>query len=113
MPSGPPALGAEPSHAGALGGGSFTLDVRANGQSPLQYQLVFNRQALPGETNFSFTVAHATATNAGQYAVAVHNSLGAVTSRWAQVTVLQPAIFKINSLTSSGSLVVDHDSITG
>jgi outer membrane protein assembly factor BamB/subtilisin family serine protease len=82
-----PVIQAQPTSRAVAIGGSTTLTVTAEGQSPLTYQWYLNGTAIPGATQSSYTIANASAASAGNYTVVVTNSLGSVTSAAATVTV--------------------------
>jgi hypothetical protein len=73
-----------------LVGQSFQLNVTASGSSPLTYQWLRNGAVLTGATSASYTVANATATDAGTYIVLVQNTVGSIYSNPATVTVGNP-----------------------
>ncbi len=72
-------------------GGSTNFAVGAQGQPPFYFQWQHNGQDITGATNSSFTVTNARRDQAGQYRVAVSNSIGAVTSRLATLSVVNVA----------------------
>ncbi len=71
-------------------GSNALFTVGASGFGTLKYQWRFNNVSIAGATNTSFTVNNAQTTNAGSYAVVVTNTLGAITSPVATLTVLIP-----------------------
>lgn len=68
-------------------GGSVTLTVNTNGQSPLAFQWYLNGVAIAGATQPTYTITNATNASAGNYTVVVTNALGSVTSSVATVSV--------------------------
>ena len=74
-------------------GGNVSFQVAATGTAPLSYQWQFSGSNIAGATSTSLMLNNVQATNAGNYAVVVTNSLGSVTSAVAVLTVqLPPAI---------------------
>src|SRR5205823_4586594 len=62
----------------------------ATGLAPLSYQWRFNGASISGATNASLTVSNIQPANGGSYVAVVSNSLGAVTSSVAVLTMLLP-----------------------
>lgn len=71
-------------------GAPLTLSVIGMGQPPFTYQWHKDGTALPGATAATFTLAAATASDAGVYSVVVANALGSTTSRTVTVIVEVP-----------------------
>ena len=71
-------------------GGSLTLSVKAVGLQPLAYQWSKGGVDISGATQSSLTLSSVALSDAGDYSVAVSNSLGAVDSETIKVTVLKP-----------------------
>jgi hypothetical protein len=69
-------------------GASATLSVTATGTPPPTYQWSLNGTPIAGATMSTYTIAAATAADAGNYTVAVTNSAGTALSDSAVVTVL-------------------------
>jgi hypothetical protein len=83
----PPQILTAPESQSIFAGDSLTLRVTASGVPAPTFQWRRNGAVLPGATNSSFTLATATAANAGNYDVVVTNALGTVTSPAAIVTI--------------------------
>jgi len=69
-------------------GESTTLTVAATGFPPPVYQWFKNDVAIPGATEPSLSLLHASAVDTGRYYLRITNSSGNITSRTAVVTVL-------------------------
>ncbi len=68
-------------------GRSVTLTTTAKGTQPLRYQWRKNGVPLAGATSSALTLSNLQATNSGAYTVTVTNTLGAVTTYPAQLSV--------------------------
>jgi len=71
-------------------GASATFTVSASGSTPLYYQWRLDGMNISGATASSYTLSNAQLADAGPYSVIVSNSLGAVTSSNALLTVIVP-----------------------
>jgi len=71
-------------------GTTATFSVTAAGTTPLIYQWRLNSNPLGGATNSTYTIASVQTNHAGNYTVVISNSLGAVTSAVARLTVVLP-----------------------
>jgi alpha-tubulin suppressor-like RCC1 family protein len=85
-------ISSPPSSQNLLAGTNMTLTVAATGWTPFVYQWQFNGTNLPGATNLAMTVTNIQPFQAGNYAVAVGNVFGAVTTSAAQIQVAPLAI---------------------
>lgn len=113
VPPRPPQILRHPSNTAALEGGNARFDVLAIG-SGLTYQWLFNGSPLVGATNRQFTITGVTDGHLGTYAVIVSNAEGSVTSSNAMLTIASPpGSFRITSLTTNNSRIVDHNDQTG
>ncbi|HHY84410.1 MAG TPA: hypothetical protein GYA07_02560 [Verrucomicrobia bacterium] len=83
-----PSITMPPSDLVVLEGQNASFSVVASGTAPLSYQWYFNDVAIPGATSSLHIVAGAQAADAGGYHVVVTNSVGAVTSVVATLTVV-------------------------
>jgi hypothetical protein len=111
-----PRISSQPRDVMALDGGDASFRVAAvGGAGRLNYQWRFNDGDLPGETNDLLRLPAVTMSQAGNYSVVVSNSVGAVTSRVAQLTVrpLQGFSFRVTSLSASQCAAVEHGQLTG
>ena len=68
-------------------GSNVTFAVSGSGTAPLKYQWRKNSASIAGATNSAYTLNNVQASNAAGYSVVITNSLGAVTSRVAMLTV--------------------------
>jgi hypothetical protein len=91
-----PVIVAPPASLTNLAGSTATLSVGVSGTTPLNYQwlqnglLLTNAGNLLGAYTPNLTLSNLTAANAGNYAVAVANLAGSITSPVATVTVVVP-----------------------
>ncbi|HTH47810.1 MAG TPA: immunoglobulin domain-containing protein [Candidatus Limnocylindria bacterium] len=83
----PPVVNLPPTGTNLFAGESFTLGVAAAGSGPLTYQWQHAGTNIPNATNLTYTVASATANDAGSYLVKVSNAFGTVSSDRATVQV--------------------------
>ena len=89
----PPVITSQPQSQIAIAGTNVTFTVGVSGSVPLHYQWRKQDTAIPGATNFSYTINNVQPTNSGSYTVVVTNSAGSVTSAVATLTVnLSPMI---------------------
>jgi glucose/arabinose dehydrogenase len=78
----------QPADTAAATGQRATFNVAVTGTAPFSYQWLRNGQAIPGATGSSYTTPTLTAADNGAvYSVRVSNSVNAVTSRSARLTV--------------------------
>lgn len=89
----PPTLQTQPANLGVAPAASAQFTVVATGSAPLLYQWYFNTNTLIAHaTNASYTINSVSTNNAGSYHVTVANDYGAVTSRFAILTVNDSAL---------------------
>lgn len=88
----PVSIGQEPVSQAVDLGGTAALTVHASGSEPFAYQWRLNGVNLPGEVFSSVSLSRMEPWQAGSYSVAVANSLGAVSSAPAEVTLRLPAL---------------------
>jgi hypothetical protein len=86
-----PAITAHPLSQTIADGGRLSLSVQATGGA-LRYQWTKNGKNITGANLSTFTIAAASASDAGDYRVIVSNSKGSVTSNAARITILAPEI---------------------
>lgn len=98
----PPSILTQPESQTLLEGGTIRLQVTASGQKPLFYQWQSNSVDIPGANAATLTIVPANTNQSGAYRVIVTNSLDAVTSVVATVTV-NPLV-KSDALTPAWSL---------
>jgi hypothetical protein len=85
----PPAIIGEPQNLTVGLGSTATFTVTASSETPMTYQWYRGATPFPTGTNNWFSLPNAQLSSAGtNYFVVVANSDGAVTSRWATLTVL-------------------------
>ncbi|WCJ59826.1 immunoglobulin domain-containing protein [Fontisphaera persica] len=85
----PPTFLVQPTSVSAAVGSNVTFTAQAEGTLPLRYQWYFNGvNRLVGETNATLTLLNVQTEQAGNYSVVVTNSVGAVTSQVATLTVI-------------------------
>ena len=86
-----PGIVSQPSPLQVNTGQAANFRVTASGTAPLTYQWRREGNLVPGATGATYTLATATAADAGVYSVVVSNLAGQVTSAGARLTVLLPA----------------------
>lgn len=102
-----PSINSQPADQNVTIGDPAGFSVNAGGATPLFYQWYFNtNNVLLNETNTTLTFASAQTTNAGTYHVVVTNSIGAVTSVFAKLTVQAPAPPAINTPPTDQGVIV-------
>lgn len=85
----PPTITLQPvsQHVPDQAGSNVTFAVTVAGSFPLSFEWQKDGTRLPGGTNVSYTVNHATQADAGQYRVVVRNAMGAAESSVATLAV--------------------------
>lgn len=113
-PQGPGIL-VHPDSATAMEGGIVDFSVQAVGVGTLFYQWSFNGSPISGATNSQLFLSGLMAGNAGNYTVAISNSIGMVTSTAASLTVqpLQADTFHILSFGTNNSMAINASSPAG
>jgi len=92
----------QPANQTAVQTSNVTFAVTAAGVAPLQYQWFYNASPLTGSTNSTLTLTNVQTSNAGTYCVVVSNSVTALTSSNATLTVLTlPTISITNPVNNS------------
>ncbi len=87
LASGTPAFTQQPANQTVSAGKPATLTVAATGLPAPTYQWKKNGVSLNGATNATYTIASASAADAGSYTVVATNNIGSVTSNAAILTV--------------------------
>lgn len=82
-----PSITTHPASRSVFAGGSTTFTVVATGTVPLSYQWQKNGNPIHGATSSSYTISNVTPADAGNYRVAVTNSVSTVTSNTATLTI--------------------------
>lgn len=83
----PPSILVPPQSQMVVAGSTATLNVSAEGSSPLWYQWFFNGAAIPDGTNRQLALPNVLAANTGSYSVAVSNRVGSIRSPAARLNV--------------------------
>lgn len=91
---------AQPAGQSVAPGSAFTLSVAAAGPGVLSYQWSLNGAPIAGATGASYSVASASASDAGSYTVTVSGSAGSVMSAPAVVSVSAAVPGKIVNLSA-------------
>jgi pectate lyase/pectin methylesterase-like acyl-CoA thioesterase len=86
----PPSIITQPTSITVVAGAQAQFTVNAEGSSPLSFQWRKDGVAIPGATAATYTIAGASADDAGSYTVTVTNAAGSVTSDPATLTVITP-----------------------
>lgn len=94
----PPAITTQPQSQAAGVGASVTFSVGAVGSPAVTYQWRKNGVNISGATSASLTLTNLQVSAEGAYSVVVSNSLGAVTSSNAQLTLEYPDVNNENEL---------------
>jgi cyclophilin family peptidyl-prolyl cis-trans isomerase len=89
--AGGPIITTAPQSQTVAPGGTATFSVVATGAGTLTYQWRKNGTALAGATSSTLTLPNLSAGDAGDYSVAITNSIGTTISRAATLTVAQPS----------------------
>ncbi|MDB6112297.1 MAG: Sedolisin [Pedosphaera sp.] len=95
---GPPAISSQPSNVVSQVGANVSFGVAATGTGPLGYQWLFGGTNLNGATASTLQLTNVQPSQAGVYAVAVTNFVGAITSADANLKVLVPPTIALSSL---------------
>lgn len=97
----PPSITQQPTNLTVIAGQPALFNAAANGSAPLSFQWQFNYAAISGANSTSHSIIGAQTNNAGNYSVVITNTLGAITSSVATLTVNYSLA---TSLTGSGSV---------
>jgi hypothetical protein len=98
----PPSILTAPAPVAVTIGNPAGFTVTADGTAPLVFQWRKNGVNIPGATSAALAFASVTATNAGNYSVAVSNAGGSVTSAVAALTVFLPPAISAQPTTQAG-----------
>jgi len=85
-----PWIAAQPQSLTVVRGNGASFTVTAGGTAPMTYQWQLNSRNIAGATASSLVLTDVQFTNAGVYSVIISNSVGAVTSSAAVLTVTYP-----------------------
>jgi hypothetical protein len=97
-----PTILSGPTNIAARAGNSATFSVVAAGQPPLFYRWYYNDGLLAGQTNTALQLTNVQPPLEGGYAVVVSNTLGAVTSAVATLTVLVRPTITVQPVSVTG-----------
>jgi len=113
----PPIITVQPINQNVNLGFSTALYVTVISSDTTQtYQWYLNGEAIAGATSSSFTIPSATSANEGLYTVIITNNSGSVTSKPAQLTVLNPGRLtnlSVLSLDGPGSQLLTIGFVSG
>lgn len=92
----PPTVTSSPVVLTLPAGTNWIIGALATGTPPLFYQWLFQSGGIPGATNLSYVLANIQPVNAGNYALRVSNSFGAVTNTLYSISVTDspPVIYQ-------------------
>lgn len=90
-----PSITTHPHSLSVSTGQPVSFQVVANGTAPLTYQWQKDGVDLSGATQSVFSLASATASDAGLYRCVVSNAAGSITSSVAQLSIQSSAAFKV------------------
>lgn len=97
-----PSITSQPLSRAVHPGATATFTVAASGSEPLSYQWYHNNQPIVGATSDTYTLSGVQTSDGGEYQVSVRNSIGAVTSNVAVLTVLPPLTNYTDDFESGG-----------
>jgi uncharacterized repeat protein (TIGR02543 family) len=83
----PPSISQQPTNLVIIAGSGAAFNVAASGSAPLAYQWRFNAADISGANAAWLSILSAQTNDSGNYSVVITNSLGAVTSTVATLTV--------------------------
>jgi hypothetical protein len=112
----PPTITADLVNQTVADGSNATFQVGVAGTGPLSYQWLFNGANVPGATSNPLALKNVALQQAGTYQVMVSNSVGAVASSIASLSVLVPPSIVVNLTNQSvpaGSNVIFQVTVTG
>jgi hypothetical protein len=112
----PPSISADLVNQTAAAGSNVTFQVGVAGTGPFNYQWLFNGTNLPGATANPLTLNKVTQQQAGTYEVMVSNTVGAVASSVASLSVVVPPNLVVdltNQTVLVGSNVTFQVSVAG
>ncbi|MGB0582718.1 MAG: immunoglobulin domain-containing protein, partial [Limisphaerales bacterium] len=98
----PPEITMQPGSQLVNFGGSVTMNVAAEGNSPLLYQWRFNGTPLANEVGASLTINDFQSVNAGNYDVVIQNPVSSIISDLALVSANMPVVFSNAQLSGGG-----------
>jgi hypothetical protein len=102
----PPVIVTQPSSAAMTDTTPLLLSVQAAGSATLKFQWRKDEQAIPGETNTTFSLLTPRRTNSGSYSVSVTNTFGSVISADAKVRVVVPVQIGKPRISADGGVLI-------
>ena len=111
-----PSIVSQPIGQAVAQGGTLSLSVSATGSQPLSYQWILGAGFVTGATSSTYVKTNVSSADAGNYAVIITNSAGAITSAVAIVSVQVPPSITIppqNATVASGSAATFSVTATG
>ncbi|MBU6175669.1 MAG: immunoglobulin domain-containing protein, partial [Planctomycetes bacterium] len=84
----PPIITTQPANSSVLQGRSYNLTVTTPGDTGISFQWSKNGEDIDGATSATLMLANVQLSDAGQYTVAVTNSVGSTSSNPATITVI-------------------------
>ncbi|HTG44978.1 MAG TPA: hypothetical protein VK633_10650, partial [Verrucomicrobiae bacterium] len=111
--SGPPLILAQPGDQATLLEGAVEFKVGVNGELPLLFQWFHDGTPIPGATNTTLSLPAVMPAHSGVYHLVANNKSGTVASAPAHLRVIIPIPWRINSLSTLASQVVDHETLSG
>jgi hypothetical protein len=96
----------QPSSAAMTDTTPLLLSVQAAGSATLKFQWRKDEQAIPGETNTTFSLLTPRRTNSGSYSVSVTNTFGSVISADAKVRVVVPVQIGKPRISADGGVLI-------
>jgi hypothetical protein len=112
----PPSITSQPQSQTIVARGDTTFQVIASGESPLNYQWLFNGGPIGGATNPVLLLRDVQVSQGGDYSVVVFNQRGSAVSAIARLTVHRPPTILVqptNQFVRPGSNAVFTVSATG
>jgi hypothetical protein len=101
----------QPQSQAVAEGAPVTFSVNAVGTEPMSYQWYKNGVAIEGAVEASYTIAHVSAEDLGEYTVAISNEDGTTMSNTAMLTLAQPhratATVQVVDGAITGATVID------
>lgn len=90
-----PTITEQPQSRTNIVGTAASFSVIASGTTPIHYQWWLGNSPLGGATNATYAIASVQTNHAGNYRVVISNSMGAVTSAVASLTIVVPLVAEL------------------
>lgn len=97
----PPQITQQPQSQTVLVGETASMEVKASGRGPLEYQWYKGSSRIHGAVNSIYSITKVSETHSGKYKVKVSNSIGSVFSQQAQLKLLAPPKIDLQPRTQS------------